>query len=134
MTEPLRLEISMDYPGNCISKNHMWRRGSRRNGLVPEAQRWKNDLAESVRRSLLYWKYTPTERDRIHVEVGARFFDRANSVDLQNILELVCDGVQEGTGVDDKHFTVGTRRPMFQHKIPEVIVYVTIEKEGNGGK
>jgi len=133
MSEPVTFEISMDYPGDVISKNHCWRGGSRRNGLEPQAQKWKDGLAGSIQWLCIGHRVVPTNKDSIHVEVGARFFDRANSIDLQNALELILDAVEAGTGVNDKHFTVATRRPTFERAIPEITVYVTIEKGAQDG-
>lgn len=126
VSEPIAFVVGMNYPGDVISKNHCWRGGSRRNGLELEAQKWKDNLAESVKWLCKEKGIVPTNLDQIHVQVGARFIDRANSIDLQNVLELVCDAVEKGTGVNDKYFTVSTLRPTFEPKIPEIVVYITI--------
>lgn len=116
--------ISMDYPGACISKNHLWNGGNRRFGMNKEAKRWKGDLADSVRADLQLNHITP--QAPVHVEVSARFYDRSMALDLHNLSEIVCDAVQEGTGIDDKHFTFATVEPEFAQAMPEIRVKVTV--------
>src|SRR4051812_37027459 len=100
----------MDYPGWAISKNGLWKGGNRRWGMNDEAKRWKLGLANAVQLALLAEKvFAP--KPPVHVEVGARFYDRSMSLDLHNLAELVCDAIQEGSGVDDKHYTFATTAP-----------------------
>ena len=118
--------IPMDYPGWSISKNGLWHGGDRRRGLNPEAKRWREALAESVRMWLL-GNGIRAVCPPVHVEVGGRFFDRAHCPDMHNLGELVCDAVQDGTGISDQEFTLTTQRPEFSDKaLPEIRVTVTL--------
>lgn len=122
--------IPMDYPGWEISKNGLWNGGNRRWGMNKEAKRWKCDLAEAVKLDLLSQGILEPQPP-VHVEVGARFVDRGMALDLHNLSELVCDAVQEGTGIDDKHFTFSTVAPVFSNReLPEIRVKVTVNMEG----
>lgn len=119
----------MPYIGMCLSKNHMWRGGSRRYGMEREAARWKAELATSVQMTLIANRVR-SAHPPVHVEVGARFVDRGHSLDLQNIGEIVCDAVEEGTGVNDREYTFATTRPEFSDKaLPEIRVTVTLDVE-----
>jgi hypothetical protein len=115
----------MDYPGWAISKNGMFHQGNRRYGMNKEAKRWKANLADSVQLALLAENvFAPAPP--VHVEVGARFFDGNNAPDLHNLAELVCDAVEAGTGINDKHFTFTTEQPVFERAIPVIWIKVTL--------
>jgi hypothetical protein len=120
--------IPMNYPGWAISKNGLWNGGNRRWGMNKEAKRWKQNLADSVQLSLLA-QHIFHPIPPVHVEVGATFVDRGSALDLHNLAELVCDAVQDGTGVDDKHFTFATSEPVFKQAMPEIVVLVTVTVE-----
>ncbi len=117
--------IPMDYPGWSISKNGLWNGGNRRFGMNKEARRWKDDLAAAVR-SYLQLNGILVPQAPVHVEVGARFYDRTMALDLHNLSEIVCDAVQDGIGIDDKHFTFSTREPEFAHMMPEIRVSISL--------
>lgn len=121
--------IPMNYPGWSISKNGLWRGGNRRWGMNKEAKEWKAGLADSVRSYLVLNGLTDPQPP-VHVEVGARFYDRTMALDLHNLAELVCDAVQDGTGIDDKHFTFSTVEPEFARMMPEIQVMITINYVG----
>lgn len=115
----------MDYPGWAISKNGLWNGGNRRYGMNKEAKRWKANLADSVQLSLLAQRvFHPIPP--VHVEVSGTFVDRGSAPDLHNLGELVCDAVQDGSGISDKHFTFATTEPVFAQAMPEIRVTVTV--------
>jgi hypothetical protein len=90
-----------------------------------EAKRWKSNLADAVQMTLLAAEaFDP--RPPVHVEVSGTFIDAANAPDLHNLGELVCDAVEAGSGIDDKHYTFTSIPPRFAHAIPEILVKVTL--------
>lgn len=94
-----------------------------------EAKRWKANLTDAVKLSLLAQRvFKPIPP--VHVEVGGTFVDGNNALDLHNLAELVCDSVEAGTGIDDKHFTFTTREPVFAQVMPEIRVTVTVTVGG----
>lgn len=122
--------VGMDYPGNAISKNHLWKGGNRRWGMNDEAKRWKRDLAESVRMVLLTDGIT-SPCPPVTVRLEARFVDAGNAVDLHNIIEICADAVQEGTGINDRHFAVDVQPPSYDpRQLPCIWVIVTVSHEG----
>lgn len=121
--------IPMNYPGWQISKNGLWNGGNRRWGMNKEARAWKRTLAAQIHTYLVIMGYRHIEPP-VHVEVGARFVDKGMALDLHNLSELVCDAVQEGTGIDDKHFTFSTVAPEFCNTaLPEICVKVTVHTQ-----
>jgi hypothetical protein len=122
------ITVNMDYPGWSISKNGLWKGGNRRWGMNDEAKRWKRNLADAVKLSLIATEvFEP--KPPVHVEVGGRFFDGNNAPDLHNLLELVMDSVQEGTGINDKHFSSTVTAPVIVQAMPEIVVKVTVTVE-----
>jgi hypothetical protein len=121
----LSFTISMDYPGWSISKNGLWNGGNRRWGMNKEAKRWKGDLAEAVKLALIE-EGVGEPKPPVHVLVTGRFIDRGSAPDLHNLGETICDSVQDGSGIDDKHFTFQTAAPTFERAVPEILVTVTL--------
>lgn len=119
-------DIGMDYPGPEISKNRLWHGGDRRAGMNRTARRWKQTLADSVTMYMNSHSLQSKDVAEVHVEVGGRFWDKRNSVDLQNVLEIACDAVQDGLGVNDRNFSTSTRRAEYGVVIPEILVKVTV--------
>jgi hypothetical protein len=117
--------VHMNYPGLEISKNHLWKGGNRRWGMNPTAKRWKQSLAEGVRLSLMAL-HVFEPKAPVHVDVSGRFVDRNNAPDLHNLSELVCDAVQDGTGIEDQYFTFATTQPEYAKAMPEITVKVTV--------
>ena len=129
MTTPIivtsEVTIEIPYPGSEISKNHMFRGGDRSRGYTPTAEAWRTTLVEWLQHFPFYhmsgYIVLP-----VAVEIGARFKDGNHRADMHNFTELVCDGVQEGIGVDDKHFEVLTRLPEPGAEQPVVMVTVRV--------
>ncbi len=117
----LEFTVSMDYPGGGISKNRLFRAGSRRNGMTKLAAQWRRDLVESVRNQHLYDHVESVAS--VEVTVSGTFLGARYVPDMQNMLEIVSDAVEEATGVNDREFTTRTEPPRYsrdQH--PEILV------------
>lgn len=122
--------IGMDYPGMSLSKNHLWKGGNRRYGMNDEAKQWKSDLANSVR-MVLFIDGILSPGPPVSVQISARFLDANHAVDLHNLAELVNDAVEEGTGINDRHFAFSTLQPAYDaHQLPAVWVTVSVSYEG----
>ena len=135
MSKQLSVMVGMDYPGQQISKNHLWRGGSRRYGMNDVAKSWRRTLADSIQNALLaqFGAAASNIKPPVTVRVAGRFVDRKNAVDLHNLGELVCDAVQEGTGINDKHFKLETGTVTYGVAVPEIIVTVTVSTESIDG-
>ena len=127
--ERLTVSIGMDYPGGAISKNRLWRQGDRRRGLNPVAARWKRDLAESIRGWLLC-AGARRVGPPVHVVISGAFVDRAHAPDLSNLIELVSDAVEAGTGCNDRYITVATEPATYGAAIPSVGVTICVTLGG----
>lgn len=119
--------IPMHYPGDAISKNHMFIAGNRKNGLTREAKDWRDSLVDFVRLAFI------SEGARacllpVTVELLCRFARRGRNSDPQNFIELVSDAVQDGTGVNDSDFKIVSYPPEFGEP-PEILVRVTARIE-----
>lgn len=125
MSESVTIFIAMDYPGAAISKNHSFRGGSRRSGYNKVAKAWKDTLAEGVRYALL-GAGVPVPAPPVALEISGAFVDRSHAPDTQNIVELIADAVQAGTGLTDRDYTITTRPPQFGAVIPSITVKVTV--------
>lgn len=132
MTAPVvitsTITLELPYPGSEISKNHMWNGGDRKKGLTKVAEEWKTTLVEWLQHFPFYHmsRYIILP---VGVEIGARFMDGNHRADMHNLAELVCDGVQDALGVDDKHFEVLTRQPELGAWKPVVMVTVRVRME-----
>ncbi len=120
--------IHMDYPGRLISKNHLWHRGHRSAGMNRTALAWKDALAASVI-ALCREAGITAPAPPVTVRIGGRFRNRNHAPDMQNLVELIADSVQEGLGIDDKHFSIATEHPQFGAQVPEVLVTLEVTVE-----
>jgi hypothetical protein len=132
MTAPVvitsAITIELPYPGGEISKNHMWNGGDRKKGLTKTAEEWKTTLVAWLQH-FPFFHMSAYLVLPVTVEIGARFRDGNHRLDMHNLGELVCDAVQEGIGVDDKHFEVLTRQPEMGAAEPVVLVTVRVRME-----
>lgn len=131
-TAPIVIEsairIELPYPGDAISKNHMYNSGKRSQGLTPAASAWKTTLVEWLQ-YFPFYRMSSYVVPPVGVEIGGRFTDGKHRPDLHNLTELVCDAIQEAIGVNDKHFEVLTRQPEMGAAEPVVLVTVKIRME-----
>jgi hypothetical protein len=97
-----------------------------------EAKHWKANLVDGVQLALLA-KGIAAPGPPVHGLVGGTFVDRGIAPDLHNLSELVCDAVQKGTGINDKHFTFATEESVFAKVIPEIRVSVSATVESERG-
>jgi hypothetical protein len=120
--------IELPYQGWAISKNGLWNGGDRRAGPNKEAASWKQTLVDWLGHYPFFHmrRYIVTP---VGVEIGARCLDNRHRPDTHNLSELVCDGIQEGIGIDDKYFEVFTRQPEIGTKQPVVLVTVRVRMQ-----
>lgn len=119
------VEFGMDFPGGVVSKNRLWNGGSRRNGMNETAAGWKQAIAESVRYGFIS-KGARGLTLPLTLEIRCRFVDEGHAVDPQNLVEIVADAVQEGTGLNDRNYTITTYRPEYDPaQPPEVTIRIT---------
>lgn len=114
----------MDYPGKYISKNHLWQRG-RRGALNPVAAAWKDALANSVRYAFLAEGITPVLP--LTVTVSGSFTDKNHAPDMHNLVELIADAVEEGSGgLNDRDFGTVTHPPTYDRKaVPTITITIS---------
>jgi hypothetical protein len=120
-------DVPMDYPGPEISKNRLWHGGDRRAGMNRIAAEWKDRLTDSVHYLMKDRELTAAQLAAVHVEVSGHFWNKRHSIDLQNVMEIACDAVQDGLGVNDRNFSTSTRRAEYGAVIPEILVKVTVK-------
>ncbi len=130
MGRPLVLEIPMPYPGGCISKNRLWRRGDRRQGLNKEARAWKADLENAVRLILIGYRVASVRA--VVGRISGEFADRNHAPDLHNLTELVADAVEAATGVNDREHTWSTGEARYGVQVPRIVIRLELQVERQG--
>lgn len=96
-----RLTITMSYMGTLSVNRYKTNRGIIRR----EVRRWMADLAYTVHNALLDLDIStePIFSPPIRIRIDGYFRD--NRVpDLANLHKVIGDALQDGLGVDDKHF------------------------------
>lgn len=106
--------VAMSYPGRAISKNHVWR-GGRRGAMEPEAKVWRDNLANSVTFLLLSVRSAGRPIPVVYVGIRAEYRAARDMCDTHNLIEIIADAVQEGSGINDQHFYVTTEPPRWRH-------------------
>jgi hypothetical protein len=90
--------------------------------MNPIAAQWKRLLAESVRNGLLVAGCRAALP--LAITVSAAYKNRGNAADVQNLLEIICDAVQEGTGLNDLDYETHALRPTFDSSAPTITIVV----------
>lgn len=117
------LVIPMAYEGWATSKNGQFNGGDRKRGKTGDAIRWQRRIAESVQGALLARGATPALP--LHIDVATTFRDRNHATDPHNLVELIADAVQTGTGINDRDYSILTRAPDYGAAEPTVTITVT---------
>lgn len=106
------IQFTMDYPGWAVTKNGMWNAGNRRHGKNRTALDWQKDIAQSVQMGFLE-KGARGVALPIVVEIRCRFKSESRAADPQNLVEIIADAIEEGTGVNDRNYQITTYPPEY---------------------
>ena len=84
--------VTMPYLAEVSKNSHKWRKTR---GTKASVKSWMNLLAIRAEPAKGFQKYN----------IGVKgFFWSENRPDMQNLTEVISDALQEGLGVNDKHF------------------------------
>ena len=97
--DQLRISIDMAYLPTLSVNRYKTARGITRR----EVQTWMSDLEWTIKATLQSQKVTLQPPITVGVE---GFFEDRRHPDLSNLHKVICDGVKQGLGIDDKHFRV----------------------------
>jgi len=98
-----RMVIEMRYIGKNLSVNHYKWKGR---FTKPEVQVWMEDLASIIQIAAGHNRTMLKQHDfvpPISVRIDGFFRDKRHP-DLSNLNKVVLDAVQQGLGINDKHF------------------------------
>ncbi len=116
--------FAINYPGNCISVNHYlgYRKGGGR-FVKQETRDFQEELGWLVKTYHLEdWKLPLT------ITCSGCFKDKRSAPDLSNLSKVICDAIQEVTGINDKDFRWqdGTRE-IIDH-LPNPFLTISIQE------
>ncbi len=117
------ITISMNYIGKVLSVNHY--QGRRRDGgtyVKSETRDWMTEFG---------WKLKPYHiedwKQPITVRCDGVFKDLRSTPDLSNCLKIICDEVEEITGINDRYYKTETGTPVI-NKRREPMLFITISE------
>ncbi len=114
--------IKMPYIGNVLSVNHYL--GRRRGGyyVKPETKQWMEELGWLIKsHHIEEWKLP------LKVTCDGVFKDKRGQPDIHNLMKVICDSIEEVTGVNDKHYQTETGSAIIDKNLePELTI--TIEE------
>ena len=110
--------IEIAYPGSVISCNHYKYRG----GIYtkPEARAFMVELGWLIKQYHIEDWEPP-----LRVKCDGRFSNRRRCPDLHNLLKIICDSIEEVTGINDKYFKTETGDAVID-KNAEPMLWITI--------
>ena len=112
--------IKIEYPGSVISVNHY--KGRRRDGgtyTKREAQAFMDELGWAI-------KSLHLEDWRLPLEITCNGYFRHWGVapDLSNLSKVICDAIQEASGVNDKDFRWRDGERLAGYKDPYLLIII----------
>jgi Holliday junction resolvase RusA-like endonuclease len=114
-------KIEMPYIGGILSENaYKWKT----RGTKPFVKIWMRELANKVR------DLDIPIVDRYEVGVYGKFTDERRP-DISNLFKVIGDALEEGMGINDKHFRLMDKGYSLGHIDPELVI--TIVPGGTGG-
>ena len=117
------ITVTMYYPGAVISVNHyMGRRGDGGTYVKREARDWMEGLGWSIKTAHIEDWIMP-----IKVLVSGTFKDNRSCPDVHNLLKVVCDSIEELTGINDKFYRTETGDAIIDNSV-EPTLTITIEE------
>ena len=114
------ITIEMPYIKD-LSVNHYL--GRRRGGgyyVKKEVKAWGEELGWLIKTQHIEdWKLP------LHVNIDCVFRNKRDACDPHNLLKVVCDAIEEVTGVNDKYYTTSTGEPLFDaEQEPHLIISI----------
>jgi len=120
-----KIELPLTFFTNEISKNRMWRGGSRRAGLTPDAKAWRETIVDQVKLAFLAIGARALALP-VEVEIRTTFPNERRALDPQNLVELIDDAIEEATGINDRNYKTVTWPPTYDPAaLPTVTIQVT---------
>ena len=115
------ITIEMPYIGAVLSVNHYL--GRTRYGTIyvkRDVKKWKESLGWLLKTSHIEdWKLP------LQILVGGVFRDKRSCPDLHNCLKVICDAIEELTGINDRYFRTETGQPTIDKtKTPSLFITV----------
>jgi len=112
--------IEIPYLGAVISVNHYKFQGRY---TKPEAKAWMDELGWRIKEYHIEdWKQP------IKVSVSGVFRDKRSTPDLHNLLKIICDSIEETTGINDRYMQTATTDPLIGTEEPVIIITIQEEK------
>ena len=108
-------EIVMPYIGGILSENAYKFPGGRR--TKPFVRMWMRELAEKVK------ELDIPQCETYEVGVFGRFTDERRP-DISNLFKVTSDAVEDGLGVNDKHFRLVDKGYSLGHFDPELVITI----------
>jgi len=101
-----KIVVNIEYPGAFISVNHY----KYKHFTKPEAKQWAETLGWLIKAALAQYTMPPIEdwNQPITVRVDGVFKDKRSAPDLHNLLKIICDVVEEVSGINDRTFLTET--------------------------
>ena len=120
------ITVEMSYIGGVLSENHY--RGRRRDGNLfvrREARDWMEELGWKIKTAHIEdWALPLT------VKCDGRFKNTHRQPDLHNLLKVICDGIEEVTGVNDKYYLTETGEATVDNT-KEPVIFITISERAD---
>ena len=116
--------VTIRYPGSVISCNHYKYKG----GIYtkPEAKAFMDELGWLLKTSHIEGWNLP-----ISVTCSGKFKDKRSQPDLHNLLKVICDSIEDVTGINDKYYHTSTGESIID-KTKEPTLFITIEEVAEG--
>jgi len=90
------LKVTMAYIGKSLSVNHFKYFGKY---TKPDTKLWMQNLAFIIRSYCKNWQPPVT------IKLSGGFLNERSRPDLHNLHKVIGDAVQDGLGINDKHFS-----------------------------
>jgi len=115
----MKAVINIPYPGSVISKNHYKYHNA-----------WFKKKACVAWMEMLGWLVKPYHIEAwllpITVKVSGTFKDKRSCPDLHNLLVVICDSIEEVTGINDRGYRTETGDAVIdKDKEPELTIEIT---------
>lgn len=110
--------VKMPYIGSDLSVNH-YKFGTYQK--KPEVIGWMNQLGWEIKSARIQdWKQPIT------VNVSGVFKNEGRCPDTHNLLKVICDAIQDVTGLNDKYYRTETEVPVIDKtREPTLIIRIT---------
>ena len=110
----MKYEILVPYVGGILSEN-MYKRQTRQ--TRPYVRLWMKELAKKVK------ELEVAECETYEIGVFGKFTDERRP-DIQNLFKIISDAIEDGLGVNDKHFRMVDKGYELGHIDPELVITI----------